>query len=175
MISLRVSPTSNIFASSSKDKTARIWDLRLNNCQGLVHFTNESIVSFDPEGLIFGAACAEEESIKLFDIRSFDKGPFAELEVKNPVKGSNWHEIIFSNDGAVIMLLSDSDYALVLGSLDTGPVQVLTGIENPEVRLYKILVLLLLWLFSEEEYRWNFDSWRKVCGCWIWWKEFESL
>ncbi|KAE9552877.1 hypothetical protein FO519_003904 [Halicephalobus sp. NKZ332] len=132
VISLRVSPTSNIFASSSKDKTARIWDLRLNNCQGLVHFSNESIVSFDPEGLIFGAACAEEESIKLFDIRSFDKGPFAELEVKNPVKGSNWHEIIFSNDGAVIMVLSDSEYALVMGSLDTGPVQVLSGIENPE-------------------------------------------
>uniref|UniRef100_A0A7E4VJ55 WD_REPEATS_REGION domain-containing protein n=1 Tax=Panagrellus redivivus TaxID=6233 RepID=A0A7E4VJ55_PANRE len=130
VISLQVSALCNVFASASKDKTARIWDLRLNNCQGLVHFSNESVVGFDPEGLIFAAACAAEESVKLFDLRNFDKGPFADLEIKNPVPGSTWHDIKFSNDGTNIMVNSNSTYALCFESLETGPVQRL-NVENP--------------------------------------------
>ena len=136
VICLQISIQCQSFASSSRDKTARIWDFRLNNCQGLVHFAHESVVAFDPEGLIFAAASAEEESVKLFDIRNFDKGPFAELEVKNPVKGSQWHDVKFSQDGSLIMINSNSNYALAFESIETGPVQVFSGIENEDVRSY---------------------------------------
>uniref|UniRef100_A0A914Y2Q3 Uncharacterized protein n=1 Tax=Panagrolaimus superbus TaxID=310955 RepID=A0A914Y2Q3_9BILA len=132
VICLQLSTQAHGFASASRDKTARIWDFRLNNCQGLVHFSNESVVAFDPEGLIFAAACAEEESVKLFDLRNFDKGPFAELEVKNPVRGSQWQEVKFSQDGSLIMINSNSNYALTFESLETGPVQIFSGIENEE-------------------------------------------
>lgn len=36
------------------------------------------VAAFDPEGLIF-AAGLNSESLKLYDLRSFDKGPFQVL------------------------------------------------------------------------------------------------
>lgn len=41
-------------------------------CQGLMHLTGRPVAAFDPEGLIFGAG-VNSESVKLYDLRSFDK------------------------------------------------------------------------------------------------------
>ena len=54
------------------DKTLRLWDLRSPNCQGLMHLASRPVAAFDPEGLIF-AAGVNSESVKLYDLRSFDK------------------------------------------------------------------------------------------------------
>ena len=52
------------------------------------------VAAFDPEGLIF-AAGINSESVKLYDLRSFDKGPFSSFKfsgkagkffVRNPSK-----------------------------------------------------------------------------------------
>ena len=37
------------------------------------------VAAFDPEGLIF-AAGINSESVKLYDLRSFDKGPFSSFK-----------------------------------------------------------------------------------------------
>ena len=67
-----MSPVDDMFLSGSMDKTLRLWDLRSPNCQGLMHLTSRPVAAFDPEGLIF-AAGVNSESVKLYDLRSFDK------------------------------------------------------------------------------------------------------
>ena len=37
------------------------------------------VAAFDPDGLIF-AAGVNSESVKLYDLRSFDKGPFSSFK-----------------------------------------------------------------------------------------------
>lgn len=67
-----MSPTDDTFLSGSLDKTLRLWDLRSTNCQGLMYLPGTPVASFDPEGLIF-AAGINNDQVKLYDLRSFDK------------------------------------------------------------------------------------------------------
>ena len=52
---------------------------RSNYCQGFMQLAGRPVAAFDPEGLIF-AAGINSESVKLYDLRSFDKGPFSSFK-----------------------------------------------------------------------------------------------
>lgn len=70
---LAISPVDDMFLSAAKDDTARIWDVRSNQCAGLLRTKGCPRVAFDPEGVCFGVAYTESKAaqhhIKLFDIR----------------------------------------------------------------------------------------------------------
>ena len=53
----------------------RLWDLRTNICQGILHTPGSPVASFDQQGLVFGVG-TEAGMLKLYDVRSYDKGPF---------------------------------------------------------------------------------------------------
>ncbi|VDM48131.1 unnamed protein product [Toxocara canis] len=72
VVTLSMSPLDDMFLSGSLDKTIRLWDLRMQSCQGLMHVPSRPVAAFDPEGLIF-AAGINSDTIKLYDLRSFDK------------------------------------------------------------------------------------------------------
>ncbi|CAG07006.1 unnamed protein product [Tetraodon nigroviridis] len=70
--------------------------------KGLMHLQGKPVCSFDPEGLIF-AAGINSEMVKLYDLRSFDKGPFATFKLQYD-RTCEWTGIKFSNDGKLILL-----------------------------------------------------------------------
>ena len=43
------------------------------------------VAAFDPDGLIF-AAGINSESVKLYDLRSFDKGPFSSFKLQGMIR-----------------------------------------------------------------------------------------
>ena len=67
-----MSPIDDKFLSGSLDQTIRLWDLRHPVCLGLMNLTGRPVANFDPEGLIFAAGIGSE-TIKLYDLRSFEK------------------------------------------------------------------------------------------------------
>lgn len=105
-----MSPVDDLVLSGSLDKTIRIWDLRSPNCQGLMQLPGRPCAAFDPEGLIF-AAGINNESVKLYDLRSFDKGPFANFRVHRSATeaalsgaDAEWTSLKFSPDGKSIAI-----------------------------------------------------------------------
>eukprot|EP01102_Stenamoeba_stenopodia_P019490 TRINITY_DN7377_c0_g1_i1.p1 TRINITY_DN7377_c0_g1~~TRINITY_DN7377_c0_g1_i1.p1 ORF type:complete len:325 (+),score=43.44 TRINITY_DN7377_c0_g1_i1:275-1249(+) len=102
VVSLAMSPLDDSFISGALDDTIRLWDLRTPACQGLLRRKGRPSVSFDPQGLIF-AAGLDNNTIKLYDLRSYDKGPFATFQVPHP-RVVEWHTMKFSSNGKHILL-----------------------------------------------------------------------
>lgn len=100
-----MSPVDDTFLSGSLDKTIRLWDLRSPNCQGLMHLLGRPVANFDPEGLIF-AVGINSESVKLYDLKSFDKGPFNTFKLQQD-KDCDWTGLKFSPDGKIIMIYTN--------------------------------------------------------------------
>lgn len=110
----------DLFASASMDGTARIWDLRTTDCQGVLRLDvqgHRPSVAFDPQGLVFAAATGSGQ-LKLFDLRGYDKGPFTTF--KPDLGNSTGLSCMkFSNDGK-LMLLSTTSGKIALLDAFTG-------------------------------------------------------
>ena len=113
-----MSPISDQFLSCSVDKTLRLWDLRKPTCAGLMEVEQAAVGTFDPEGLIF-AAGVDSETIKLYDLRTFSRGPFSTFKltlvlyffilntiilILSPDRALNWIGLKFSLDGSQLLI-----------------------------------------------------------------------
>ncbi|CAG0917990.1 unnamed protein product [Notodromas monacha] len=116
-------PQQDLFMSGSAgdERTFRLWDVRSPNCQGLINleFSNEAtthrlrfIAAFDPQGLAFGIG-AEDRIFRLFDLRSFDSGPFIEFTLENEFDESSWHDVKFSPDGKFLAVSTSTKLLIV--------------------------------------------------------------
>ncbi|KAL8153895.1 hypothetical protein V2J09_011655 [Rumex salicifolius] len=111
IVSLCMSPSNDSFMSGSLDHSVRIWDLRVNVCQGILRLRGRPAVAYDQQGLVF-AVSMEGGAIKLFDSRSYDKGPFDTFLVGGDT--AEVSDIKFSNDGKSMLLTTSTNNVYVL-------------------------------------------------------------
>lgn len=111
VVSLCMSPVNDSFMSGSLDHSVRIWDLRVNACQGMLRLRGRPAVAYDQQGLVFAVAM-EGGAIKLFDSRSYDKGPFDTFLVGGDT--AEVCDIKFSNDGKSMLLSTTSNNIYIL-------------------------------------------------------------
>lgn len=127
--SLCMSPTDDSFMSASLDKSIRIWDLRSPNCQGVMNVVgSRPVVNFDPEGLIFAVGFSSQ-IVKLYDLKSFDKGPFNTFKLPQD-KDCDWTGLKFSPDGKIILISTNGSVIHLIDSYQGTPLQTFTGHVN---------------------------------------------
>ncbi|KAI9167347.1 WD repeat-containing protein [Paramyrothecium foliicola] len=108
---LAVHPGSDNFISCSQDNTLRLWDTQTKHWQGQLLLRSPYLAAFDPSGTVFAVACPSSGTVLLYDLRNYDKAPFATIDVVEQcrkvdpeclVKG--WTKLEFSNDGKSLMV-----------------------------------------------------------------------
>lgn len=127
VVSLAMNPTNDTFISASLDNTIRLWDLNTNVCQGLMRRKGRPCVSFDPQGIIFATATSFNQ-IKLYDLRSYDKGPFSSFSLSvNPV---DFTGMKFSPDGKYILLSTTTNVVFLIDAFTGELKQSYSGFVN---------------------------------------------
>ncbi|XP_077538515.1 WD repeat domain 82 isoform X1 [Haemaphysalis longicornis] len=128
VVTLCTSPVDDLFLSGSLDKSLRLWDLRSPNCQGVMHLTGRPVGNFDPEGLIF-AVGLNSELVKLYDLRTFDKGPFNTFKLPQD-RDCDWTGLKFSPDGKSILISTNGPLIHLIDAFQGTPQQTFTGQTN---------------------------------------------
>lgn len=146
--SLSMNPIEDNFITSSNDKTVCIWNISVPTPiakLSLPYSCERPYSAYDTSGLIFGVLCYDNSirhhSLRLFDSRSYERGPFQEIipslnAIENSVKNmkdsssithqqslrslqSIWSSFEFSPDGQRILVNTTSDLVLVFDSFNT--------------------------------------------------------
>lgn len=124
---MALSPASDTFVSTSLDNTLRLWDIRSQSPQGQLNLTSPSLAAYDPTATVLAIACLPAQSIMLYDVRNYDKAPFATFEMRDiestfstkryssnaqaaastsssPTPPGSWTKLEFSNDGKRLLI-----------------------------------------------------------------------
>jgi len=166
VITLSMSPIDDTFISGSLDKSLRLWDLRSPNCQGMMHVGGRPVAAFDPEGLIF-AAGINSNQIKLYDLRSFDKGPFSTFQLTQE-KECDWTGIKFSPDGKSILTSTNGSVIRLVDAFQGTPLKTFAGhLNNKGIALEASFSPDSQFVFSGSTdgrvHVWNAETGYKVC------------
>lgn len=148
--SLTMCPTDDSFLSASMDKTICLWSLASTSPTAKLKLPSNfdrPYAAFDPSGVVFGVLAYDTvkccHTLRLFDARSFDRGPFQDIapsiqtieNVLNQKLANNpninqksftqrslqaqWVEFEFSPDGQRILVNTQSDLMLSIDSFNS--------------------------------------------------------
>jgi len=127
---LTLCPASDTFLSCSLDNTVRLWSLSSPNAQGRLNLATPYLAAYDPSATVIAIASASTSSILLYDLRNYDKPPFATFDMRraeHTIPGTNqsrisreWTKLEFSNDGKSLLLGSNSSTGHLLLDAFTG-------------------------------------------------------
>lgn len=114
--------------STSLDGTARIWDISIPKCQGRINQIYNSAATIDPSGAVLAIVSDTPKDkisnnrfvgmdISLYDIRCFEKGPFANKSLELCESRDDFYSCVsvqFSNDGKNILISTNKDSLFVV-------------------------------------------------------------
>lgn len=108
---LALNPSNDTFVSCSQDNTVRLWALNSPNSQGLLKLHGSYLAAYDPSASVIAIASPPTQTILLYDVRNFDKPPFATFDLHEMEQqytpgsvGRTWAKLEFSNDGKHLVL-----------------------------------------------------------------------
>ncbi|CAF9908010.1 member of Set1p complex, histone methyl transferase [Imshaugia aleurites] len=112
--SLCLCPGADTFLSTSLDNTVRLWSLSSPSPQARLNLSTPYLAAYDPSATVIAIASASTHSILLYDLRNYDKPPFATFDMRPyltapQVQSSkpDWTRLEFSNDGKSLLLASN--------------------------------------------------------------------
>ena len=145
---LTLSPASDHFLSCGQDNTVRLWALNSPSPQGQLNLHAPYLCAYDPSASVFAIASPPTQSILLYDLRQYERPPFATFDLraaearfagfsssgssttnghsngasnppsKNANNTNNWTSMHFSNDGKVVLLGTAGAGHYVLDAFD---------------------------------------------------------
>lgn len=112
--SIEVNPVKNMFVSASLDYSVKLWDLKTSSPVGNLDVGQQSVVAFDPQGIVFAVGKFPDPSghsstgtVSFYDINNMEKGPFSSVEVPILPK-QTWNKLEFANNGKTLLISTDS-------------------------------------------------------------------
>lgn len=116
VVSLCVSPLDKRFISGGADGKLFLWDLRSEYAVGEMSVKGKPIAAFDPEGLIFAIGLFSDR-IKLYDARSYKKGPFKTFQFNQDVN-CDLTGLKFSPNGKSILINTNGSYSRLIDAFE---------------------------------------------------------
>jgi COMPASS component SWD2 len=103
----------------------KFWNLKSQHAQGELKLHGCWFGAYDPSATVIAVASPPTRSLLLYDVRNYDKQPFATFEIPSKVH-TGWGEIPrgdvtrleFSNDGKNILLGTSGQGHMVLDAFD---------------------------------------------------------
>lgn len=118
--SIGLCPSSDQFISCSRDNTVRLWNLQSPNFYGLLNLHAPYLASYDPSATVIAIASPPTHSVLLYDVRNFDKPPFASFDLMEleqrflGPQGGEWTKMEFTNDGKSLIISTTGSGHFVL-------------------------------------------------------------
>ena len=129
----------------------RIWALNTPNAVGKLVLHTPYLAAFDPSATVFAVASPGTSSVLMYDLRNYDKAPFATFDVlkaettHNPrlmapaarsgLSGASnpgrWTSVEFSNDGKLLLLGTASGNGHYLLDAFSGAVSAFCALKKP--------------------------------------------
>ncbi|KAI9678645.1 MAG: member of Set1p complex, histone methyl transferase [Caeruleum heppii] len=123
--SLSLSPANDTFLSSSLDNTVQLWSLNTPNPTGKLELHAPYLTAFDASATVMAIASPTTSSILLYDVRQYDKAPFATFDTLELEKtytpssvGRGWTTLEMANDGKSILLGTSGAGHFLLDAFD---------------------------------------------------------
>lgn len=131
---IALSPGNDQFLSCGNDDMVCLWDLNSRSPQGRLKLVTPYLAAYDPSANVMAIASQSTSSIVMYDVRNFDKAPFATFDMAEledrftpNTKGRAWTKLEFSNDGKSMLLGTDYHGHFVLDAFDGGMKSFLIG------------------------------------------------
>jgi len=122
--SIALSPSNDQFLSCSRDNTVRLWNLSSPNYHGLLNLNGAALATYDPSATVMAIASPATHTVLLYDVRNFDKPPFAtwsldDLEARFLGREKpEWTKIEFTNDGKSLVIATNGSGHFVLDAFN---------------------------------------------------------